>query len=803
MPVTVGEVVAVLAAKDTMTPVLSAAAARVQELEYKLGTMGAKSVEEFMKLNRQLYAAQANFEKLEASATGAAGGVDKVTKSAAVAGQSMATVENMAMRMIERMLIMYAMRETFGFVVGLFEAADALTRVSTSTELTVEKLGELKYSADVLGIPFEKITAAVETLDKKLADAKMETAEALHQIGFSFDEIFKLSPDQRLDAITAAIAAMPTQLQRTAAEMKLFGTTAIDPLVKEFASLSKQARDTNSVMSNETVVGLSMAMRAYREFAVGTRAEASMILVDLQHIAELMFKPFYGGGFGGWFTKPERTKPTSPTGTDTSLPSEGGGGGNNPLTGQAYVDSLVAESLAVNELTDDQKKQMATLKELNQVTADHAAKIGLLPAQYTQWLAADKEATAAAKASAAELKKWNEAEEEVMSAGDGWRGTLAGMNGEVVEGIKYYLQAGVSQAALARYYEQTSTQVKAVASELANETKEHKAAAAAGKQEEEMIEATTRAWDKYFEIKGDEGATDLQKALNRHEREFEDAVSKIKYEVAGWEQLYAAKDAIRKASDDKAIADHILDDKNSKESYAKRYNDAKEDYKFKIDHIASFSSEDIHQSKLRMEATRLEWQNWRQFANQALDETIGKIHTLSGEWITVKEMADRMAKGGSVDVTSQNFAEMIHSISTTGGMNPVGTINEAEAYRLATQGYSLAEIIKILGPGHGSGPIPGPAGPRIPGFAEGGVVMVGERGPEAVRLPFGSAVGASGTGAPGGGGHTVIMHPGAVQLHYPLMRDRQAMDEVGAVLGDAIVGRLLDRGYNPGLTSRR
>lgn len=796
--ITVGEVVAVLAAKDTMTPVLSAAAARVQELEYKLGTMGAKSVEEFMRLNRQLAEAQVRLEKVKESGEGAAAGLGKVDSAAKVSGQSMASVENMAMRMIERMLIMYAMRETFSFVIGLYEAAEVLTKLAATSELTVTKLGELKYGADVLGIPFEKVATAVDFLNRKLGEAKMETGEALHQIGLSFDEIFKMSPDKRMEEIAAAISALPTQLQRTNAEIKLFGTTAIDPLIKELDALAKQAHITNSIMSDDTAKGLNTAARAYREFYTGVKSTAANILVDLQHIAQLMANPFMGAGFAGWFTRPDRGNAPEAPG-----PEEGGGGGESgPLMGSAYIESLKAESLAQKELTNEQKDGMVALKELNMLTADHAARLGLLPAQYQGWIAADREATRLAREAANEMKKWADAVEEVNSAGDGWKGTLDGMNGSVVEAIKYYLQAGVSQHALAVYYEQTATQVKAVATSLSEEAKEHKAAAAAAKQHEEMLDQTTRTWNKYYEIKDDLGATDLQKSINRSEREFQDAITKINYTVKGWEDFYAAKDALRKAEQDKAVSDHILDDKNSKEAFAKRYTDAKSEYQFKIEHISSYTTEDVAQAKQRMEVARHEWQNWRQFANQALDETIGKIHTLSGEWITVKEMAERMSKGGSSEVTSQNFAEKIHEISTTGGRNPIGTINEAEAYAMAKKGYSLQEIMQILSAGHGSGPIPPPQGPRIPGFAEGGLVMVGERGPEAVRLPFGSAVGSSGTGAPGGGA-TVILHPGAVQLSYPIMRDRQAMDEVGHVLGDAIVGRLLDRGFAPGSMSRR
>jgi hypothetical protein len=66
-------------------------------------------------------------------------------------------------------------------------------------------------------------------------------------------------------------------------------------------------------------------------------------------------------------------------------------------------------------------------------------------------------------------KPFRDAMGELNSVGAGWKGTLDTIDGTVVEGIKFYLQAGVSQKALAEAYGLTDAQVKAVASALRDE----------------------------------------------------------------------------------------------------------------------------------------------------------------------------------------------------------------------------------------------------------------------------------------------------------------------------------------------
>ncbi len=98
-----------------------------------------------------------------------------------------------------------------------------------------------------------------------------------------------------------------------------------------------------------------------------------------------------------------------------------------------------------------------------------------------------KEHQKAATAAAEALQRWNVAMVDINSAGDGWQGTLATIDGTVVEAIKYYLQAGVAQDKLATAYDLTATQVKAVASAMSAEADAAKKAADEDKKASDAI----------------------------------------------------------------------------------------------------------------------------------------------------------------------------------------------------------------------------------------------------------------------------------------------------------------------------
>jgi hypothetical protein len=88
----------------------------------------------------------------------------------------------------------------------------------------------------------------------------------------------------------------------------------------------------------------------------------------------------------------------------------------------------------------------------------------------------------ASKEAAAALANWTTAAGELYDAGRSLHGTLDTINGSVVEGVKFYLQAGVSQTSLATAYGLTSAQINAVVASLKEEAEAAKVAVEISKQ---------------------------------------------------------------------------------------------------------------------------------------------------------------------------------------------------------------------------------------------------------------------------------------------------------------------------------
>lgn len=140
--------------------------------------------------------------------------------------------------------------------------------------------------------------------------------------------------------------------------------------------------------------------------------------------------------------------------------------------------------------------------------------------------------------------------------------------------------------------------------------------------------------------------------------------------------------------------------------------------------------------------------------------------------------------GGSQNVTALNLEQTLDQFVTRTDFATWGlTLQHAfsgrygDAKLLAKLGYSFQEITSILNQFTSwdlANPevvknIPGAAGPRIPGFAEGGLVdiKVGERGAETIRIPLGTQVYPSGK-YPGDVGNTYVVNLSGLLLDSSL-----------------------------------
>lgn len=146
-------------------------------------------------------------------------------------------------------------------------AADSLQKQSDITGLTAERLQELQYAGNNLGVELDTITGAQAKLTKSMFSAQSGTgsqADAFKRLGISVTDSNGQLKDANAvmgEAFTA-LNGVANETERDALAMQIFGKSAMElnPLIKaggdELNRLSEEARNSGAVMSNEAIAGL-------------------------------------------------------------------------------------------------------------------------------------------------------------------------------------------------------------------------------------------------------------------------------------------------------------------------------------------------------------------------------------------------------------------------------------------------------------------------------------------------------------------------------------------------------------------
>jgi hypothetical protein len=116
-----------------------------------------------------------------------------------------------------------AIRSLASYLSRLAEATDATAKLAQRTGISVESLQAFQLAADLSGVG--NFTEAISKLSVKLAQAgqgNKDVLETLGRLGLSFERLNALSPEERFKAVAVAIQGLPSELERSAAAVKLF-----------------------------------------------------------------------------------------------------------------------------------------------------------------------------------------------------------------------------------------------------------------------------------------------------------------------------------------------------------------------------------------------------------------------------------------------------------------------------------------------------------------------------------------------------------------------------------------------------
>lgn len=334
-----------------------------------------------------------------------------------------------------------------------------------------------------------------------------------------------------------------------------------------------------------------------------------------------------------------------------------------------YADKLEIARSAAKDLTDSQKEQIAAAQALGTSQKDIANALNISQSTLRVYLEMEKEEAEAAKV-AAKAKNEQTKEQEAYAKSlqnlivvtGGVSAAVDDLDGNVVEAIKYYLDAGASVSDLARVYGLTETQINAVKSSLDKETESQKAATAANK---EFTDAVDRA------IAVAEG---FQKTLDTIDGT---VVEGAKYFI---EHGASVRDVATMYGLTETQAWSLAESIRADTAAIRESNRAHQD----------------HRGELR--------------ATQEM------VHTLAGEYISLAEAKRRASSGGSItyDLGSQSGLDQYKKL------NPAATfsLGDQQIMDFIRQGGTLQDLIQkgIINPYGGYGVVNG----NIPSFEGGG-----------------------------------------------------------------------------------
>lgn len=131
------------------------------------------------------------------------------------------------------------------------DVLDSQSKLAALTGMTMGEFQGLALAGDLAGVSYDTIAKAATRVDialVKAAGGSESARAAFDAIGLSLDELNGKSAAERFDAIAASISALPTEAERAAAAVEIFGKTGASgaellPLFARGAEGIAQARE--------------------------------------------------------------------------------------------------------------------------------------------------------------------------------------------------------------------------------------------------------------------------------------------------------------------------------------------------------------------------------------------------------------------------------------------------------------------------------------------------------------------------------------------------------------------------------
>lgn len=202
--------------------------------------------------------------------------IEKISPPPKAATDGFAILDSYMVRMLERMAVIYALKASFDFVTGIFEAGREALTLSENLSVTVERAQELTYISQQLEVPINTVATALATMTKNIGTGDNEANGALRQLGINMNDLKGKDPTETFMRISTALNQVEDDFKRTGLEADIFGRSKVDSLVKNFESLKDEAHEMNIILSDEQVKALAAVAQGWDNVIAKAKAYIAM-----------------------------------------------------------------------------------------------------------------------------------------------------------------------------------------------------------------------------------------------------------------------------------------------------------------------------------------------------------------------------------------------------------------------------------------------------------------------------------------------------------------------------------------------
>jgi hypothetical protein len=422
----------------------------------KLGGVSGLTEKELAKVGRTAGEAVA---KLQAMGQQVPKGIQDLATAAEKAAPPVGLLGQSMTAFAYQMAGMVSVGSIVALVGQTLDMADATKDLAGQLGITTDEVQGFQAIARETGAPITAMTSAIQYLEKQLGTEDAGTIAALKKLGINVDELRKMRGAEQLYTVADALGTMDDRSQAAALGAETLGKSYKD-LTGAITAGMRQIADEAPKMSAAAIEAADRVNKAWEGMKTGLVIGAAEIIREFDNLGRAMVAPMVG--LEAAFDQ-----------TDKQL-------------GQS-VAGLIAKA-----------------EQVRDSFGGALAKAPLdLKKNWDDYEAILKKSDEALKPAIAANEKFAAALTELNSVGGNWQQTLSTMNGDMVEAVKYYLQAGVSQSALQQAYGLTAAQIGAVTDALRAEAQAAQQAAEAGRlagtlfreAEQTRIEASGTATD--------------------------------------------------------------------------------------------------------------------------------------------------------------------------------------------------------------------------------------------------------------------------------------------------------------------